>query len=900
MAFFQNNNTATTSFLFLNISGNDEIPTGVPDMLEWDRFLTDPQNTDRKQAFREFTFILFYFKNRWINGYPFPHTSLYDVFKHFIETDSYFKPLNSSAAQIFTPDGSGVGGATMYEPDSYTGDNLPQLKGEGLSIDAARISVYNAILTALNNDVYAGTLSLGTIREASQIFAYFYLTRQLLILNGYIWKFDEELYYPGTSTPPGSYFAMFYKQRSAVAPSGGLSPRTTEIVSQVNKAPANLPYYFNNLMAEMGINPPSSPTTVTGFIIPTRPVSSLTNPVQRQLAYFTELLDPIRPVGVVNPIAKPSPNTYINRTSTNTRIDIVTTGGSPTTAAGNYSYNNFIQDMYDMISSFNRISGSGINQYYIPSIPIPLTSDQVLSEVSLMWNRLQQVTQDAIKKESDYICSVFLKFTSSSVADNSILATGTGETTISLLGIQNFGLPLYGYSLSPQAVVSDTQTTTRIIERLKEQTVHLSVFALDLWADSPLPNNLSDLEITVSEIKSGASTITERYLFNLNPGNPTKRYIEVKSTPGSDFYTVINPTTHDAEFHRRFSADPADDIIIAKYDSSRSELTFISMTTDQLSLYSLNASKTLTIKTHSKSKIYPTGSTTYAYEEFLLFVSSYENNGPKPGLFVDDVRYAPETFQLVLPSGSGASLPTENASSYTRLFNSERATLKVLFDALKAEIGFSPKVTFTTPALVGGFVGKKTGTSSKPAVVADTNYTPKFPAGTKNEHLASSSETTLSAFLKYSWCSINLVPHPTISGNYTISISIKSHVSFTPSSLSNKYSGNVTIQNRFISKRNGGSNNQILAMLRSFGMLEGVVNKMLEELAGYPDTVYSLTEKAHIKSRIKEWLPDPNPTLPVPAELAAITCVDESFSIPGIVLANPINLQEYYEFRLFN
>lgn len=87
------------------------------------------------------------------------------------------------------------------------------------------------------------------------------------------------------------------------------------------------------------------------------------------------------------------------------------------------------------------------------------------------------------------------------------------------------------------------------------------------------------------------------------------------------------------------------------------------------------------------------------------------------------------------------------------------------------------------------------------------------------------------------------------------------------------------------------ANNQILAMLRSFGMLEAVLRKMIAILDFDSEfkNRYTENEKNYIKNQLKVWLPDVNEV----SLTDNIVCKDEQY--PTVILSvADISLTSYF------
>jgi hypothetical protein len=199
-------------------------------------------------------------------------------------------------------------------------------------------------------------------------------------------------------------------------------------------------------------------------------------------------------------------------------------------------------------------------------------------------------------------------------------------------------------------------------------------------------------------------------------------------------------------------------------------------------------------------------------------------------------------------------------------------------------------VTFTPPELQGGFVGKFSSTFG-PKIISDINYAPKFnnlPVALERNPFP--SEKDFYELLKYSHLEIGVKVISTGPG-IEVSIKIISHVSpsiYSDADLNAFYgTGTTDAKTKFKEKSRqaeGGSYNQVLAMLRSFGMLEAVVKKMIQkatiDYSGDP------SKMSYIINKIESaWLS----TTVSPA----IKCIDNPADAP-VLRALDITLEEYY------
>lgn len=853
MPFFQNKNTQTAFFPPSISLGNDVIDSSTSN---WNDFLNHISHTERRKAFQEFIFLLFYYQNRNINGKTFPHNELYDkVFKYFVDKDANDIPKNNAGNLLFT-----VSSGVSTKASGIT-DFLPKLRTNYSDI----ISDINIALVGLTS---GASTKMGFFEESAIVFSYFYLTRQLIILNGYDWLFSEDLLAKSST----NFVPRIIKPDSIFA------SRKNKIRSKVDLAASSLPYFFNSLIDTL---------STSGFIIPSQPYATATDITD--IAYFVMLLDPYKPIGVVKSGVYMSGQPYnVNFSSSQTTVDIAPIPAwanlSSNPEYADYSFNTFIQDFYHIIGSNNRIPSGKL--YYNSGLGTSMTVDQVKKQIRNTFDDLKKVIELSVLAESNGMMKIFLSYVESD-ADNSILASGVGNGSISLLGITNFGLPLLNYSMEDSTIVKDdfTSSGSKDITLLKKQVVHLGVYALD----GPSGTN-SDLSIFVDTI--------EKYDFKLQPV-PTvpNRFINVisnPSTPTSTFYNTLD--ANGAKFFKRVSLPSGNlDVLVAEYSYSTKDLIFYSFTSAQLAVLSFPNTKRLNFKVKSAK------TATNIYEELQSLISIFEEQTPQNRILNAKVQYSNDTFQLYSTPANSSHFTTTNKTSFANIFiePSEQQTAKFILDLLKTDANnlSNVKTSFVTPVLFGSFVGKQAITflPDAPTVVADTSYKPKYGSGVNVEHNHNGTnvEKNLYNLLRYSYADIKILPDVSITNGKKISIEIKSYVSPAPSFLSSKYTSDPIKLALFNSKKGAAANNQVLAMLRSFGLLEAIVQKFLFLMNVTYSSQYSVSEKAYITNKLKELFPDYLSTT-----ATNFICRDENLT-GATVLAGDIDRNNYEDLKIW-
>lgn len=904
MAFFQNESTQTTLLLppVFSTDGRDLISN--PTIHNWTDFLSDSRHTDRKRAFQEFVFILLYYRNRSFKAFSsgsskFPHNLLYEkVLQYYVETT----PLVISTA-LTTLAPKNASGNPIFQVQSAT--NLLVAPVSGLTapadyLPALRIDS-NAIAREVNIGLATGVTSLGFFQEVSTLFAYFYLIRQMILINGYEFRF----YAPLVGNPSSSLNWMAnpvyryidednYRNPTSTLPTV-VSVRTNRIMAEINYPATDLPYFYNSAIATLAS---------AGFNIP----PTLTTDAEKVfMAYFVKLLDPFRSLGVLNTLSSsilslPTINTGV-ATSSNRNAILMDPAGVVISSSGE---NTFIADLIVTMRSGNAgikdlagnpvAAGASTRSFYNPPVPYAIGTyvTEARKEIKTIYDDLQSVIQSTVNNESNCMLKILYR-DYSGVPNNTILASGVGSVSISLFGIKNFGLPYFNYKLDANSVASPTNSKSSIIDITKNQAVHIGVYALDLFSGSAgMPSNFS--------IQVDA---TETYKFKFVPEQPSLGDINISPVPLSsvsnpDFYNVFDATANVWRYYKAMTV--ATTIIkqielVAEYDVARRDLRFRKFTSADLVVYGISSTKSLTYTITSNSIPHPYSAGNFIHEELLTLVSIFEDQSPR--VFSDDAIYDNDTFQLYnLPNiTSPHNFRGINTISYNRLLTdpNEKNAVKFIFDSLKNDLANSTNnTTLLPPVLVGGFVGKKpiSSTVSSEKVITDDSYKFKFSAGANSEGTGySTAEKNRISVLKYSAAEFEITPNvlpPNIPTGVNIKLKIKSYVSPAKSFLETQYTGSGPDDTLFTTLKSGLiTSNQILAMLRSFGLLEGLVQRMLEILNA--SATYSVPEKTYITDKLKEWLPDSTNT----AATDAIICIDEI--VPGATLrVADISLTNYY------
>lgn len=928
MTFFQNSNTLTSPVPPvppLTTIGFDSIPSVLN--TDWGYFLSNPIHSERREAFKEFVYLMVYHRNRGLEGVKFPHNVLFEkVLKFYVKTTpspstGFPIPTNDNGTAIFTE--TTVGGISTYSPTSTTlVDTTPVLREQPTTADPTPTPV--DIQMEVNIALATGNTSVGFFEEVATLFAHFYLMRQLTIFNGHSFEFNSTLF--GSS---GNYESKVirkaidedrYVSSPSIAPI--LSARTMTIINKVDVVPSIRPYFFNSLfdtLLSLGFQIPSTPITtpLAGYAYSTVDHEKIF------LAYFVKVLDPTRfmgfkfsprPVSVSGAAFSISPMIF-RGSPHGTNWDLKNTITSvPRGAFGDFlskTQNSFIKDLFILIRSGNYVpdlGGAGGNSYSsVPkrpffinstSLPFGTSLNDIYPMVQRIYKELTDTTQRAIQLESQAILSYF--FDRSDIdAQNTILASGIGETTVSILGIRNWGLPFFNYEMATNGDLSLTNSSSTNVSLEKRVAFHVGVYALDLSGAPP-----SKFEIKVDGIEN------YKFLFipePLSAGVTDDLKISPVSIPytsGIAFYNIYNSTTEIWSYYRIIPRIVASGSgvpeLIAEYHVKKRDLIFrefspyeIKSIYDFKSIYGSRNSKPIEYKVQSSKR------SDLVTEELLTLISIYEDL--YPGIISDDSIYENDTFQLYGSFASGLGL---NGPSYNRLLTStnEVKGLQLIFDLIDDG---AYAVNFLPPVLVGSYVGQiptsSTGISAtgSSAVIADTSYQPKYSAGTNSEvtGVPIGQEAIFSA-IKYSWGQFTLTQtpaYPAIPNTIDVQIEIKSFVNpsisylesnINPSTTPVIINGISTTPSQIlIDKKVGGAvNNQVLAMLRSFGLLEGVVEKIKVMAASHP-------ANAAILTKLDDWLPAVGST-----SADAILCIDEVLSGATVLAAN-MRLSEYYALR---
>lgn len=904
MSFFQNKNTFTTILSTLVTAGDDYTPLD-----SWNDFLTSPFHAQRKLAFQEFIYIMYYCNNRTINGREFPHNDICNKTLHFfvkkdlsIISPPTKIPQNGSDLNIFTL--SGVGSNELYDPvDSI--DHLPALR------DTTEASFIKDEITAA---LIANETSLGIFQEMLNIFAYYYLVKRLALLNDYLWVFDHNLVGDRSGIVAAKYPFNFNIRKNA-------------IISNINVTPSLRPYIYNTLLKVLTDNNFNTITTP----YPASSVMILNNLNDLKMTFFTMFFDPFKYMGVRSGMY--SVDNYewaggLEPRKNKINIEMDSTIGWRTVDR----FNRFIYDFYKVMSNGNRSdnpvplpytesdpsksnnlgrylsdSGSVVDggKQYLGNneLSTALTKNNILSSIYSLIQQIQLETQHAIEYETGAMSNILLSDIFNK-PKNIILASGQGNTTTSLFGIQCFGVPFFKYKLSSDCVVSGTNELPNFytISNTNKNIIHIAVTGLDLNTD------------TSKIVLTGLSN--EKFEFELIPlSSSTKNYsIQPINTSLSNFICTIDSLTKNASYYKRVvvtglvggvSTPISQDILIAQYINATQDLIFPKFPESELLSYGIPLQRTINV--YMESGI----ATDNRVEEFQLLLSAFEDQSPQPKLFSTDALYKLGTFQLV----NTPNLPTENKASYNRMFSSlqDKNTIRYIFDCLKRDFVYSTNLTtLEIPNLKGSFVGKLIS-GNNPRVGEDFSYAPKFTGGI--DEIISPSDININKawynLLKYSYAKINIEPGTASMSSvvgvssaiqirtHRISIEINSFVSPDQSNLDTKYNTGSPEKTLYLAKKGSGSNNQMLAMLRSFGLLEAIVNKMINLLTNDYGTFYTEDEKSYITDKLKTWYPDPpNPLTATNLIGSNVVCKDNNSSSPA-VLVQDINSFEYEFLKTF-
>jgi hypothetical protein len=986
MAFFQNKNTFTIPQIVQ--AGFDVGVDQISDVSKhnWTDFLSDSIHTERKRAFQEFIFLMFYYQYRKIDGAKFPHNLLINKVLRFFYTHNH-QTLTISGEQVhrYIPQSGGTNLFTISATDA----KATIASGVSGLPDLLPSSDYPNILANIKANMMAGNTSLGFFEEAATAFSYFYLTRQLIIINGHDWVYNDPLAVDASDIVVRRESNDVY----GVVPKA----RTIEIVNEiVGKADTQLPYFFNALIHKL------KDGTGYRFNIPNIATVSTDND-KIFLAHFIKMLDPYRCMGRGSYI---SPSLSVTTASnydpgngfSSTANAIVITPDLATN--DNYPNNNFIEDLFVLMRSGNGgyadLSGftatttvssrpfyskkSGSFTVVTPSSDYtklnPFTRE-INRDLFSVYDDIKSVIKKSIQSES--ICILNIMYTDlTDKPTTEVIASGVGEVTVALLGVKNLGMPLFSYNLVPDnnylnLKPSSNQSGTKKINISKKQAIHFGGFGLDLGSGQPSPFEIDAGKLgkfrfqLVSETSPTSTELLKDIKVNvLAVANMTIVNVLASGAVGAPivsrkYYKTMNikGTVLTAN------------VIVAEYFVDRRDLVIESFTKKMRDTFELD--EIIDIKYTVAS-----GAASGSVEELVTFVSIFEEEAVRPEVISEEVIYGDDTFQLYgLPSGDTKYVPVGSTSSNNlKKFKSNKESYKALFtdtdsktsieyilDYLKKDYDASiltvpetAKVTFEPLILKGSFVGKPApiplvpSQQKDPRVVADTDYKKKFSSGSKIE----GSNQGWYDILRYSRAKITINPtlnpvYPPLEISHTVSMEIISHVSPAISSLANQFidtpgaehDAKAVFDSVGPASNSNVTSNQVLAMLRSFGLLEAIVQKMIQitntrkkvlrdpitnVITGMADYFTSL-EKEYIVNRLKEWLPDSaevaansaetaalamNPSA-TPSEIAtarsvaaaaaiaagnAILCKDEQFTGLGTIhYAADLNLTDYYTIK---
>lgn len=915
MTFFQNSNSVKAMIPPLTTDGFDSLDSITT---SWSDFLTNPVHSERRQAFKEFVFLMFYHRNRRLSGAKFPHNVIFEkVLKFFVETlpnPSGF-PIPSTISSsvevpIFQETSSG---SDVYNPISSlsTAQQTPILRGENNPSLIPDIQREIDIALATNNS------TVGFFQETATLFAHFYLFRQLTIINGHKFRFTGSLG-TGSASIDNAVSGVILRYQDddnyQILGSSVVNDRTNRIMIQVDKSTVNLPYFYNSLIAtlkELGFQVPNTPLSTTST--PTNPLPSYVTIDHQKifLAYFIKLLDPTKTVGIKNDASGnsnldlPLPTSFHNGIPTSSNRNAIINKPRQSSQSSLPAGNNFIEDLFTTIRSGNvgpDLGGAGSTgtnfqnltnvekrPFFINATTLPFssppTTGEILNIIQKVYNNFSEVTQQAILTESRSMMGYFLNRKDNN-SINTILASGVGQQSVSILGIKNFGLPYFNYKMERDTSLSMTNSVVNQVSLRKRNIIHIGVYALDLFVGQI--GRPSKLTIRVENS-------VERYSFELVPEKDKTGDIKIipdqfPFSPSAEFYSIENTVTGITSYYRKLSrkigAGSKMNELVAEYHEDSRDLKFRSFTKNEMdNIYDFSltypSAPTKNIEFKVKSAV---TSSTRITEELLTLSSVFEDN--IPNIISDDVLYESDTFQLF---GSFANNLNLNKSSFENLLEDSNSQLgiKLLFDLIE-DPNFS--VNFLPPILKGSFIGKipETNTflgarSSK--VVPDNGFEPKFSPGSEQTNGIPSGKEAEYQALKFSWVNISFSQSPAfpaIPNSINVQIEIVSFVNPSISSLdSNVNQDNVTLLNSKIDSATTHPYNQVLAMLRSFGLLEGIVEKLKEFSTNHSASTLIL-------AKLNEWLPANGSP-----EADDIICVDED--IAGTVIkASDINLNEYY------
>ncbi len=887
MAFFQNKNTVSPP----DFEGSSPNGDDYTELNTWFDFLSNPKHSKRKEAFQEFIFLMYFGNDRQINGREFPHDNLcHLVLKFFVNMNPVTGiPMNDSGIEIFTR--VALGSELIYTPDATVGNKLPGLRPAG---DAELIK------SEIKAAIVAGETSLGSFHETMILFAYFYLIKRMALLNDYIWDFDANLIGDKFSFIKAKYPINFVTRMNNM-----LDPTN---VNSFNKNPDDLPYFFNSLLSAL---------TTQNFNTSALPLPSDTSDVtknaQLNMTFFTMLFDPVKNmINSTDAIAYSSATIAICMKN---KIDIDL--GAPVAWDFNDNFNRFIFDLAKVMRNgvqnplYKTIARSPATAPIISSFPVPSPKEspipvvkqynkhpgtdlikeaQLKADIHEVYDQIQAEIQAAIDFESELMKGILLSDITTP-SSSTIFAAGQGAKTSSLFGVECLGVPFFKYNLNSDCLpLTENQVSGfSVINNVKKNIVHL----LATGIDGEIPSNI--------EIEKDGLTFKFDVFPHTTMSALVNNSIEASPIPSSsaNFFLLNDSVSESTSYYKKIIIDGVEqNVKVAEYFKQKRDLVFSQFTEEEISNYSFPPLSTLNAKIKS-------GGTDENIEEFQVLLTVFEDEFPRPKLFNADVTYENNTFQLgdnttfESPNASSSNVPSINKNSYKNLFSksSDKNTIQFIFDLLKQDfIKSSPTTTLKPPVLTGGFVGKLISGIS-PRVGPDTSYKQKYTgSGTIDEPSSiPADKKKMYKMLRYSYAIINIdttltsIPGIVSDRAYSISLEINSFVSPDKSNLDTHYSGDKLTF--FNSKKGSGSNNQVLAMLRTFGLLEGIVRKMIFLLENDFSTRYTADEKTYIKHQLDTWF-NVNGVGSV-GDPSTIVCNDFVGELSPTNLAVDINRNEY-------
>jgi hypothetical protein len=909
--------------------------------LNWISFIDASINSkhkDRKVAFQEFIYIMLYYRNRAFNGFKFPHNHIYSkVLKYFVDTEYNTTQENVNAEIVLTKtinninfDESFKSPKNIHGEQLFVIDSLNNLtvkpkqnilsKLPKLSDDSSEIT--KKIRIALS----VGHTTIGFFQETATLFAQYYLMKQLTTICGHTFQFDKPLL--GLGHNYQSKIVEYDFDNDVISNNSIiLSNRTNNIINNVNKPKNDLPYFFNSLVKGL---------LDENFLVSFNNLNQ-GNEEKMWFSYFIRLLDPVRPLGVFEQVGfHGNTNKFYENWWGTTNFPNV--NDKVAIKIINNIKNDFLSDLLVTILSGNGVPdfNGNINTNNRPFVGQVIkfsnnSADKVrlIDKARQTYEKIRNITLKVLEYEVFYMMRVLYP-DSKKISKNVILASGIGQTSTSILSIQDFGLPYFNYDISNGLSASMTNITPKPnatneykIDLNENHAMHLGVYALDLENYTQNWNNtsfISKFKISLVLLdKKGAEIWVNDFKFKFVP---SKLGASNFAFGGQSIVPEVATNQDVIRFYHNFSlGGTTTSELIAEYYKDNCELILRKFTTTELDRIGLRNIAYLKFQVESGKTNHPTSYTTIngqtvsqqVCEELLTLVSFY--NDEKPSFFIDDVLFGNDTFQLYIPNFNNLSnllkeqLKTNKKSYDTLVMGiNEKLTLKYLFDLLRLDANQSNStlkvVEILPPILRGSYIGEKnSGNNTSEKIVPNKNVKPKFVNG------ANPTSSDNDDLLRYSRVKLEFYPNknfPNIADKIQVRIDIKSFVSPSPSYLYSKISQTSESLNKYNELRpmpasmeqqpdyvlqNVIANNQILAMMRSFGLLEGIVNKIIYILYTFPDYEYTPYEKLYIKNQILQWLPPPEST-----EANLVICIDEVYTTPpfGSLLAPSITLNDYY------